>query len=192
MRYAAQSKCNARWPNGMLRSLRRGASSFGINLGDIIIDEQDIYGDGVNVAARLEALAEPGGICVSRVVRDQVRDKLDFAFEDLGEQQVKNIARPVRTHRVRLDSAIDEPSAAAAATTRSAQPLPQKPSIAVLPFANLSGDAEQEYFSEGITEDIITNLSHNHAFFVISRSTSFTFKGPAVDVGNIGDRKSVV
>ena len=159
---------------------------IGLNVGDIIIDDKDIYGDGVNIAARLEGLAAPGGICVSRVVRDQVRDKLDFSFEDMGEQQVKNIARPVRTHRVRLDSPIDEPSAAAVATTRSAQPLPQKPSIAVLPFANMSGDAEQEYFSEGITEDIITNLSHNHAFFVISRSTSFAFKGPAVDVGKIG------
>ena len=159
---------------------------IGLNVGDIIIDDKDIYGDGVNIAARLEGLAAPGGICVSRVVRDQVRDKLDFSFEDMGEQQVKNIARPVRTHRVRLDSPVDEPSAAAVATTRSAQPLPQKPSIAVLPFANMSGDAEQEYFSEGITEDIITNLSHNHAFFVISRSTSFAFKGPAVDVGKIG------
>jgi adenylate cyclase len=159
---------------------------IGLNVGDIIIDDKDIYGDGVNIAARLEGLAAPGGICVSRVVRDQVRDKLDFSFEDMGEQQVKNIARPVRTHRVRLESPVDEPSAAAVATTRSAQPLPQKPSIAVLPFANMSGDAEQEYFSEGITEDIITNLSHNHAFFVISRSTSFAFKGPAVDVGKIG------
>ena len=159
---------------------------IGLNVGDIIIDDKDIYGDGVNIAARLEGLAAPGGICVSRVVRDQVRDKLDFSFEDMGEQQVKNIARPVRTHRVRLESPVDELSAAAVATTRSAQPLPQKPSIAVLPFANMSGDAEQEYFSEGITEDIITNLSHNHAFFVISRSTSFAFKGPAVDVGKIG------
>src|SRR5207237_1946725 len=165
---------------------RRLEFRIGVNLGDIIIDDDDIFGDGVNVAARLEALAEPGGICVTRVVRDQVRDKLDFSFEDMCEQQVKNIARPVRTHRVRLDSPVDEPSAAAVATTRSAQPLPQKPSIAALPFANMSGDAEQEYFSEGITEDIITNLSHNHAFFVISRSTSFAFKGPAVDVGKIG------
>src|SRR5438067_821383 len=159
---------------------------IGLNVGDIIIDDKDIYGDGVNIAARLEGLAAPGGICVSRVVRDQVRDKLDFSFEDMGEQQVKNIARPVRTHLVRLESPVDELSAAAVATTRSAQPLPQKPSIAVLPFANMSGDAEQEYFSEGITEDIITNVSHNHAFFVISRSTSFAFKGPAVDVGKIG------
>jgi len=152
----------------------------------IISDDNDIYGDGVNVAARLEALAEPGGICVSRTVHEQVCDKLDFSFEDMGEQQVKNIARPVRTHRILFSTRCEEPISAAAFSPRSARPLPQKPSIAVLPFANMSGDAEQEYFSEGITEDIITNLSHNHSFFVISRSTSFTYKGPAVDVGKVG------
>jgi TolB-like protein/Flp pilus assembly protein TadD len=155
-------------------------------VGDIISDDNDIYGDGVNVAARLEALAEPGGICVSRIVHDQVCDKLDFFFEDMGEQQVKNIARTVRTHRILLNMRSDEPTNAAASSLRSAQPLSQKPSIAVLPFANMSGDAEQEYFSEGVTEDIITNLSHNHSFFVISRGTSFTYKGPAVDVGKVG------
>jgi adenylate cyclase len=164
---------------------RRIEYRIGLNLGDIIIDDKDIYGDGVNIAARLEALAEPGGICVSRVVRDQVRDKLDFSFADMGEQQVKNIARPVRTHRIVLGAeaaeALGEASAAASPARRAAQ----KPSIAVLPFANMSGDPEQEYFSEGITEDIITNLSHNRAFFVISRSTSFTYKGPAVDVGKV-------
>jgi len=158
----------------------------GINVGDIISDENDIYGDGVNVAARLEGLAEPGGICVSRIVHEQVCDRLDFSFEDMGEQQVKNIARPVRTHRILFSTRSDEPISAAAFSPRSARPLPQKPSIAVLPFANMSGDAEQEYFSEGITEDIITNLSHNHSFFVISRSSSFTYKGPAVDVGKVG------
>src|SRR5262249_42799082 len=131
----------------------------------------------------LEALAEPGGICVSRIVHDQVCDKLDFSFEDMGEQQVKNIARPVRTHRVLIKTRSDESNNAT--PPRSAR-SPQKPSIAVLPFANMSGDAEQEYFSEGVTEDIITNLSHNHSFFVISRSTSFTYKGPAVDVGKVG------
>jgi adenylate cyclase len=159
---------------------------IGINVGDIISDENDIYGDGVNVAARLEGLAEPGGICVSRIVHEQVCDKLDFSFDDMGEQQVKNIARPVRTHRIVLNTRSDEPISAAASPLRSARLLPQKPSIAVLPFANMSGDAEQEYFSEGVTEDIITNLSHNHSFFVISRSTSFTYKGPAVDVGKVG------
>jgi adenylate cyclase len=165
---------------------RRIQFRIGINVGDIIGDDNDIYGDGVNVAARLEALAKPGGICVSRIVHDQVCDKLDFSFEDMGEQQVKNIARPVRTHRVLLNTRSDEPISAAASSLRSARPLPQKPSIAVLPFANMSGDAEQEYFSEGITEDIITNLSHNHSFFVISRGTSFTYKGPAVDVSKVG------
>ena len=172
--------------NAQVPPERRIEFRIGLNVGDIIIDDKDIYGGGVNIAARLEALAEPGGICVSRVVRDEVRDKLDFSFEDMGEQQVKNIARPVPTHRVRLVTQVDESIAAAVTATRSAQPLPQKPSIAVLPFANMSGDAEQEYFSEGITEDIITNLSHNHSFFVISRSASFTYKGPGVDVGKVG------
>jgi TolB-like protein/class 3 adenylate cyclase/Tfp pilus assembly protein PilF len=159
---------------------------IGLNVGDIIIDDKDIYGDGVNIAARLEGLAEPGGICVSRVVRDQVRDKLDFFFEDMGEQQVKNITRPVRTHRIRLEAHDEAPNSATAAAPAPSRLLPQKPSIAVLPFANMSGDAEQEYFSEGIAEDIITNLSHNHAFFVISRSTSFTYKGAAVDLAKVG------
>jgi class 3 adenylate cyclase/TolB-like protein len=164
---------------------RRIEYRIGLNLGDIIIDDKDIYGDGVNVAARLEALAEPGGICVSRVVRDQVRDKLDFSFADMGEQQVKNIARPVRTHRVLLGAETIEPVGAGDALAPPARPVAHKPSIAVLPFANMSGDPEQEYFSEGITEDVITNLSRNRAFFVISRSTSFTYKGPAVDVGRV-------
>src|SRR5271169_6025818 len=113
----------------------------GVNLGDIIVEGDDIHGDGVNVAARLEGVAEPGGICISRVVRDQVRDRLDFAFEDLGEQQVKNIARPVRVYRVRHDATAIAPPPAPAAPL----PLPDKPSIAVLPFANMSGDPEQEY-----------------------------------------------
>src|SRR5262245_27293917 len=124
---------------------RRIQFRVGINVGDIISDDNDIYGDVVNVAARLEALAEPGGICVSRIVHDQVCDKLDFAFEDMGEQQVKNIARPVRTHRVVIKTRSDESNNAT--PPRSARSLPQKPSIAVLPFANMSGDAEQEYFS---------------------------------------------
>ena len=158
---------------------------MGINLGDIIVEDGDIFGDGVNIAARLEALAEPGGICVSRVVRDQARDKLDFSFADMGEQQVKNIARPVRAHRILVAAETVAPASAGDPITTSGRPVAQKPSIAVLPFANMSGDVEQEYFSEGITEDIITNLSRNRAFFVISRSTSFTYKGPAVDVGKM-------
>jgi adenylate cyclase len=144
----------------------------GINLGDVIAEGEDIFGDGVNVAARLEALAEPGGICVSRVVRDQVRDKLDFAFEDLGEQQVKNIARPVRVYRVRDIGVAKGPSPPSAVL-----PLPDKPSIAVLPFANMSGDPEQEYFVDGMVDDIITALSRIRWLFVIARNSSFTYKG---------------
>src|SRR6516225_8878048 len=119
---------------------------IGINLGDIMNDEEDIYGDGVNVAARLEALAAPGGICVSRVVRDQVRDKLDFAFEDMGEQQVKNIVRPVRVHRVLLSTQPGPSKPVVGIATEPPLTLPDKPSIAVLPFQNMSGDPDQDYF----------------------------------------------
>jgi TolB-like protein/class 3 adenylate cyclase/tetratricopeptide (TPR) repeat protein len=154
---------------------------IGINLGDIIIDGDDIYGDGVNIAARLEGLAEPNGICVSRVVRDQVRDKLDLAFADLGEQQVKNIARRVRVFRIAAP-AMGQPTEAA----KPALALPDKPSIAVLPFQNMSGDSEQEYFADGIVEEIITALSRMRWLFVIARNSSFTYKGRAVDVKQVG------
>jgi adenylate cyclase len=160
---------------------RRIAFRIGINLGDIIIDEGDIYGDGVNVAARLEALAEPGGICVSRVVRDQVRDKLDFAFDDMGEKQVKNISRPVRSYVVKLSEGRPASLAAAPDVT----PLPEKPSIAVLPFANMSGDPEQEYFVDGMVEEIITALSRIRWLSVIARNSSFVYKGQAVDVKQV-------
>jgi adenylate cyclase len=155
----------------------------GINLGDVIVEEQDIFGDGVNVAARLEALAEPGGICVSRVVRDQVRDKLDYTFEDLGEQQVKNIARPVRVYRVRGDAVSTH-----APRKGLTQPLalPDKPSIAVLPFSNMSSDREQEFFADGIAEEVITALSRYPSLFVIARNSSFTYKGRPVDVKTVG------
>jgi adenylate cyclase len=166
---------------------QRIAFRIGINLGDIIVERHDIFGDGVNVAARLEALAEPGGICVSRFVRDQVRDKLDVAFEDLGEQRVKNILRPVRVYRVR-DSAVSmiEPLAAS-----QPLPLPDKPSIAVLPFTNMSTDPEQEFFADGIAEDIITSLSRYPSLFVIARNSSFTYKGRAVDVRAVGHELGV-
>jgi len=162
--------------NDAVPSERRIEFRIGINLGDIIIDEQDIYGDGVNVAARLEALAEPGGICVSRVVRDQVRDKVDFGFEDLGEQQVKNIARPVHVYRISL---------AETAGPKTPLPLPEKPSLAVLPFQNLTGDPEQEYFVDGIVEEITTAISRLPWLFVIARNSSFTYKGRAVDVKQV-------
>jgi TolB-like protein/class 3 adenylate cyclase len=162
---------------------RRIEFRVGINIGDIIVDADDIYGDGVNIAARLEALAEPGGICVSRVVRDQVRDRLDVVFDDMGEQQVKNIARAVRVYRVRDASGAAKPSPAPA---QPALPLPDKPSIAILPFQNMSGDPEQEYFADGMVEEIITALSRIRWLFVIARNSSFTYKGQSPDVKRVG------
>jgi TolB-like protein/class 3 adenylate cyclase len=155
---------------------------IGINVGDVIVEGDDIFGDGVNIAARLEALAEPGDICVSRVVRDQTRDKVDVAFEDLGEKSVKNIARPVRLYRVRNAAAGQSP----APQSSPSLPLPDKPSIAVLPFVNMSGDPEQEYFVDGMVEEIITALSRIRWLFVIARNSSFTYKGQAVDVKQVG------
>jgi TolB-like protein/class 3 adenylate cyclase len=156
---------------------------IGINLGDVIVEEHDIFGDGVNVAARLEGLAEPGGICISRVVRDQVRDRLDFSFEDMGEQQVKNIARPVRVYRVRDRAGpVERPLAA----SRPQLPLPDKPSIAVLPFQNMSGDPEQDYFADGMVEEIITALSRIRWLFVIARNSSFTYRRQAIDAKRVG------
>jgi len=155
---------------------------IGINLGDVMIEGDDIYGDGVNVAARLEGLAQPGGICISESVRTAVGNKLSFDYESMGEQQVKNIAEPVRAYRVLSDSTAksDDRSGKAPALEPS-----DKPSIAVLPFTNMSGDPEQEYFSDGITEDIITALSRFNWFFVISRNTSFTYRGVAVDAKRV-------
>jgi TolB-like protein/class 3 adenylate cyclase len=155
----------------------------GINLGDVIAEGEDIFGDGVNVAARLEALAEPGGVFVSNTVHEHARDRLPFVFEDLGEQQVKNIARPVRAYRVRhRDIAWEEPPAA----LQQPLPLPDKPSIAVLPFQNMSSDPEQEYFADGMVEEIITALSRIRWLFVIARNSSFTYKSKAVDVKQVG------
>ena len=157
---------------------RQIAFRVGINLGDIVAEGDDILGDGVNIAARLEGIAEPGGIYLSGPAYDQVRDRLDCGFDDLGEQQVKNIARPVRVFAVRLGDA--------QARTPPALPLPDKPSIAVLPFQNLSGDPEQEYFVDGMVEEIITALSRIRWLFVIARNSSFIFKGRAVDVKQVG------
>jgi adenylate cyclase len=154
----------------------------GINLGDVIAEGEDIFGDGVNVAARLETLAEPGRICVSHVVCDQVRDKLDYTFEDLGEQQVKNIARPVRVFGVRMG----DMAATVSSVEKPPLRLPDKPSIAVLPFQNLSGDPDQEYFADGMVDEIITALSRIKWLFVIADNSSFTYKGQAIDVKQIG------
>jgi adenylate cyclase len=175
--------------NAELPADQRMEFRIGINLGDIIKDGRDVYGDGVNVAARLEALAAPGGICVSRVVRDQVRDKLGFAFDDRGEQHVKNIARPVRIFDVNMtaETMTSTPDAAA----RSSLPLPTKPSIAVLPFQNMSGDPEQEYFADGMVEEIITALSRIRWLFVIARNSSFAYRGKSVDVKQVGRQLGV-
>jgi TolB-like protein/tetratricopeptide (TPR) repeat protein len=153
---------------------------IGINLGDVIVEGDDLYGDGVNIAARIEALADAGGVFVSNTVHDQVRDRLPFVFEDLGEQQVKNITRPVRVYQVR-DAGI-----AAKSPPTQTMPLPDKPSIAVLPFVNMSGDPEQEYFADGMVEEMITALSRIRWLFVIARNSSFTYKGQAIDVKQIG------
>lgn len=158
----------------------------GVNLGDIIIGEDnDIHGDGVNVAARLEGIAEPGGICISGTVRDHIGDRLDLAFDDLGEQVLKNIARPVRTYRVRLGTAEGTPTISSGEPTPTLA-LPDKPSIAVLPFQNMSGDPEQEYFVDGMVEEIITALSRIRWLFVIARNSTFTYKGHPVDVKEVG------
>jgi adenylate cyclase len=155
---------------------------IGVNLGDVLIEGEDILGDGVNIAARLEAMAEPGGILVSGSAFDHVRGKVDAHFVDLGDKELKNIARPVRVYRLALDrnAANSEPTA----PTRLA--LPDKPSIAVLPFQNMSEDAEQGHFADGVVEDIITALSQFHSLFVIARNSSFTYKGKAVDVRQVG------
>jgi TolB-like protein/Flp pilus assembly protein TadD len=158
----------------------------GINLGDVIAEKHDIFGDGVNVAARLEALAEPGGICVSRVVRDQVRDKLDFAFEDMGAQEVKNIARPVRVYRVR--DRVGELAGSTVPLAPAISPTSSVPrlSIVVLPFTNLSDDREQQYFADGITEDLTTDLSRIAHSLVISRNSAFTYRNKPIDTKQIG------
>jgi adenylate cyclase len=156
---------------------------IGVHIGDVIVQGENLFGNGVNIAARLEPLAEPGGICISGAVRDQIGTKLPVAFTDLGDQQVKNIAQPIRAYRVGGGSttAIAAPS----------PPLPDKPSIAVLPFENLSGDPEQEYFADGMVEEVITALSKVRWFFVIARNSTFTYKGRAVDVRQVAHELGV-
>ncbi len=154
---------------------------IGINLGDVIIDGEDIYGDGVNVAARLETLAAPGGICISAMVQESLGNRIEVAFADAGEHHVKNIARPIRVWHWQSDA-----RGALPAATAPALDLPNKPSIAVLPFDNMSGDPEQDYFADGIVEDIITAFSRIKWLFVIARNSSFTYKGKAVDIKQVG------
>jgi len=208
---------------------RRIEFRIGVHLGDVMVEDDDLYGDGVNVAARLEGLAEPGGICISQQAYDQIETKLDLAYEDLGEQQVKNIARPLHSYRVRRAGAVPpapktakrrgwsatriagsaavvvlvvagvalgwwqpwKPVFEPASVERMAFPLPERPSIAVLPFDNMSGDPEQEYFADGITENIITELSRFPSLFVIARNSTFTYKGRAVKVQQVSEELGV-
>jgi adenylate cyclase len=165
--------------NSSVPADRQIAYRVGINIGDIIVDGDDIYGDGVNVAARLEQLADPGGICVSRTVFNHIKNKLDVNFRDMGEQELKNIPEAVHAYQIILSQ---EDVGSAVIDTDEPLLLPDKPTIAVLPFDNMSGDPEQEYFADGIAEDIITSLSRYHWFFVIARNSSFAYKGRSVDV----------
>ena len=157
---------------------------IGIHVGDIIIDDNDIFGDGVNIAARLEGIAEPGGICISDDTQRQVRGKIDLVLDDLGAQTLKNIAEPMRAWRARLNGDTAAPAGQVAKV--AALVLPDKPSIAVLPFQNMSGDPEQDYFADGIVEDIITALSRFKELFVIARNSSFTYKSRAIDIKQVG------
>jgi adenylate cyclase len=181
LRCATEIQAGMAERNAIAQQDERIEFRIGLNVGDVVVEDGDILGDGVNVASRLEGLAQPGGICVSARVQEDAIGKLELAFEDMGEQQLKNIARPVRAYRVR-DSV----------TPRTQPPppqvlaLPDKPSIAVLPFANMSGDPEQEYFADGMVEEIITALSRIRWLFVIARNSSFTYKGQAVDVKRVG------
>ena len=223
--FAVEVQCAMVKRNAEVSEDRRIIFRMGINVGDIIVEGDDIHGDGVNIAARLESLAEPGGICIRRNVRNQVRDKLDLAFEDQGEIEVKNIARPMRVFRVVLDDKAEAlvtpvvrataraerrrwllataaallllvvsgvfwwqpwaPDRDRASLAKMAQSVPDKPSIAVLPFTNMSGDPDQEYFSDGITEDLITDLSKVSGLFVIARNSSFVYKGQNVSIPEI-------
>jgi adenylate cyclase len=208
MRCAVEIQRELKARNAELLPNRRMEFRIGINLGDVVVEGDKIYGDGVNIAARLEGLADPGGICVSGSVYDQVKAKLALGYEDLGEQMVKNIAEPVRVYRVVMEpvvavspgeeasqkSQVESPTLRiphSAFRTQEALPLPDKPSITVLPFTNMSGDPEQEYFSNGITEDLITDLSKLSGLFVIARNSAFTYKGKAVDVGEVSRKLGV-
>jgi len=185
-------RCATEWQRSMAEHSGSAPNNriefrVGINVGDVVVEDGDIFGDGVNVAARLEALADPGGICVSARVQEDAAGRLDLIFDDLGEQQLKNIARPVRVFRIRPGDSEPSPIAVHESADR-AEPLalPDKPSIAVLPFQNMSGDPEQEYFVDGMVEEIITALSRIRWLFVIARNSTFTYKGQAVDVKQIG------
>ena len=178
--------------NATMPQVKRIEFRIGIHVGDIIVDDNDIFGDGVNIAARLEGIAEPGGVCISDDAQRQLRGKVDFAFEDMGPQNLKNIVEPMRAWRLRMNAS-GSPAAPLEPPVESTQALalPDRPSIAVLPFQNMYGDPEQEYFADGMVEEITTALSRFKWLFVIARNSSFTFKGKAVDVKEVGRRLGV-
>src|SRR6516162_912219 len=164
---------------------------IGVHIGEVMVRAGDLFGDGVNIAARLQSIAKPGVVCISGATYDQVRKVLPMTFVDLGVQQVRNIQEPIRAYQVGATSEMREAAPARVAETESPPPLPDKPSIAVLPFQNMSGDPEQEYFADGMVEEIITALSRFKWLFVIARNSSFTFKGKAVDIKEVGRRLGV-
>jgi len=185
MRCAVEIQKEIGQQNAELPEHRKMEFRIGVNLGDVIEEDESIYGDGVNIAARLEALAEGGGICISGTAFDHVEGKLGLEFEYLGEHSVKNIKKPVRIYRVNMEGSVSDTK------VRQELPLPDKPSIAVLPFVNMSGDPEQEYFSDGITEDLITDLSKISGLIVIARNSTFTYKGKPVKVDQVGRELAV-
>ena len=186
-------RCAIEVQNGMvernagLPPERRIEFRVGVHLGDVVEESDgDLMGDGVNIAARLEAICEPGGICLSNAAYEQVRDKLKYEFIDLGDKELKNIARPVRVHSLNMDGGATGPNPSVREAPETRLALPDKPSIAVLPFQNMSGDPEQDYFADGMVEDIVTGLSRIKWLFVIARNSSFVYKGKAVDVRQVG------
>ena len=185
VRCAVEFQQNMARRNRDLPASRSLLYRIGINLGDVIVEDSDVFGDGVNVAARLESMADAGGICISAAVRDQVGDKIDVGYEDLGEQQLKNINRPIRVFKVLLNGQAAEPASHDGAGQSAPPASPRKPSIAVLPFVNMSGEPEQEFFADGLTEDIITELSRFRELLVISRNAVFTHKGKAVKAQSV-------
>jgi adenylate cyclase len=187
VRYAIEIQRSLAEQNSTVPQDQRIEFRIGIHVGDIIFDDDDIFGDGVNIAARLEGIAEPGGICMSDDAYRQVRGKVEIACDDMGQQALKNIAEPMQAWRVRLtDQALSAEASRLALGEPQVLPPSDRPSIAVLPFQNMSGDPEQEYFADGMAEDIITALSRFKAPFVIARNSSFTYKARAVDVKQVG------
>jgi TolB-like protein/class 3 adenylate cyclase/Tfp pilus assembly protein PilF len=193
LRCAAQVQSGMTGRNAAAPADQRIEFRIGIHQGDVVVEDHDIFGDAVNVAARLEALAEPGGICVSARVRGDAAGKLDLAFEDMGQQQLKNIDRPIRVYAVRLRTVVNPlaPDVPAPAAPPVPQAIAPRLSIVVLPFANLGNDPEQQYFADGITEDLTTDLSRIAGMVVISRTTAFTYRGKPIDVRQIGRELNV-